>query len=500
LEIKENLGLRRLSMSDLRDLVAEKSVLSAIFKHGSEVHSDISDIVQVKSFESTEHQIVYKVVQHICENQQVNQVDIPNFLSTAKSLGFQDNFCSTDQKSWLQSVVKYPCDKNSIRHLAGKVGKLAVARLLDEQLLVCREKLHGISGEETLSNILGLVENPIIDFSSLICKNDSEPKEIFKNAKEYLTFLADNPVKQVGISSGYENYDEGIGGGFREGTVNMVGARLKIGKSSFASNVGLNVSGENIPTFLGDTEMDEHSQLSRMLASISSVPIKTIETGQFKQNTDYCRRLREATDRYEKLPFSYKSIAGQPFEETIATMRRWLFTKVGLNKDKKAKKCLIIFDYLKLMNDEGIKSGNIQEFQALGFMMSTLHNFAVKYGIPILSFVQLNRDGIDKESTDIISGSDRIGWLCSNLSILRPQSDEEFAAQYGNKIKYNRKLITIAARHGGGHSYGDYINMNFNGDCCQFKEGPTKFQIETNQKSHLAEGEITNGDSINEIL
>ena len=88
------------------------------------------------------------------------------------------------------------------------------------------------------------------------------------------------------------------------------------------------------------------------------------------------------------------------------------------------KDCVIFYDYLKLMDSQGM-SQDMKEYQVLGFMMTQLHNFATKYKVPIVAFVQLNRDGITKESTDTASGSDRIIWLCSNFTIFNRKSDEE---------------------------------------------------------------------------
>ena len=88
----------------------------------------------------------------------------------------------------------------------------------------------------------------------------------------------------------------------------------------------------------------------------------------------------------------------------------------------------IWYEYLKLMSSSGI-TNNIQEYQALGFQITNLHNLAVKYDFPCLSFVQLNRDGITKESTDAVSGSDRLIWLCTSFSIFKLKS---FSA--GSKI------------------------------------------------------------------
>ena len=80
---------------------------------------------------------------------------------------------------------------------------------------------------------------------------------------------------------------------------------------------------------------------------------------------------------------------------------------------------------LKLMSSACYIWNNIQEYQALGFQITNLHNLAVKYDFACLAFVQLNRDGITKESTDAVSGSDRLIWLCTSFSIFKEKSAEE---------------------------------------------------------------------------
>ena len=66
-------------------------------------------------------------------------------------------------------------------------------------------------------------------------------------------------------------------------------------------------------------------------------------------------------------------------------MRRWISRVVGLNDKGKANDCVIIYDYLKLMDSAEIK-GDMKEFQILGFMITALHNLSLKYEVPILNF------------------------------------------------------------------------------------------------------------------
>tara|TARA_B100000131_G_C17945339_1_gene544108 strand:- start:392 stop:868 length:477 start_codon:yes stop_codon:yes gene_type:complete len=117
-------------------------------------------------------------------------------------------------------------------------------------------------------------------------------------------------------------------------------------------------------------------------------------------------------------------------------------------------------------------TNNIQEYQALGFQITSLHNLCVKYDFPCLSFVQLNRDGITKESTDAVSGSDRLIWLCTSFSIFKNKSPEELAED--GPEAGNRKLVPIVSRHGAGMQDGDYINMNMAGEYARLSELKTR--------------------------
>lgn len=250
-------------------------------------------------------------------------------------------------------------------------------------------------------------------------------------------------------------------------------------------NVCLYIAGvTGIPVLNCDTEMSKEDHWHRMAANLTGIPVNDIELGRFRES-HLKRKVYEALDKIEKMPYDYLSIAGQPFEETIALIRRWLVKRVGLLPNGKAKPHAIIFDYLKLMSTDILESKSIQEYQALGFMMTELHNLMNKYGGRTLAYVQLNRDGVDRESTDVVSQSDRIIWLCSNFSILKKKSDEEMAEQANSKIKYNRKLVQLAARHGAGLDDGDYINMHLNGSIARLIEGPTKFKLSIESRQNV---------------
>ena len=150
-------------------------------------------------------------------------------------------------------------------------------------------------------------------------------------------------------------------------------------------------------------------------------------------------------------------------------------------------KVVVIYDYLKMTTDKDLASKNIAEHQILGFMMTSLHNLAVRLKFPILTAVQSNRDGIDKESTGIAAGSDRILWLCTNFSIFKFKSEEELA--YDGFENGNRKMVVMATRHGPGLSERDYINYNLDTYKSILTEGKTRSEIEYNAKLQRDSGQ-----------
>ena len=313
---------------------------------------------------------------------------------------------------------------------------------------------------------------------------------------EYMEYLQNNKIDQVGISTGFPVYDQSIGGGLRKGTINVIGARPKVGKTLLSDNIGFHIAKQNIPVLNMDTEMNKEDHIHRILAMSTEIEINKIETGKFTESPINVKKIEQAVKDLKSAPLYHKSIAGKPFDEQLAIMRRWLVKDVGLNDDGTAKDCVIIYDYLKLMDSIGM-SQDLKEYQVLGFMMTALHNFAVKYKVPILSFIQLNRDGISKESTDSASGSDRIIWLCSNFSIFKRKSDEEIAEDGGKSG--NRKLVPVISRHGGGLDDNDYINCHMKGWCAKITEGKTKLELVHNTKG-TKDGFIVNENNDKEIL
>lgn len=463
----------------MKDAAAERAVLAGIFSGGYDSYIDVVDILSPECFQSDNNSAYFKILSKGLQEPD-SKVDIPTFFSIAKSLNLDRIFEDLEEQKYLRALSITPVEKSNIRKLSTKLLKLTKISEFSRVLHGASASLNNFTGDETVGEILSVGESAIYDFISSFDKNSESVQHISKDLNEYVQYLIENPNPVIGISSGLPLYDEAIGGGFQRSSVNVIGARPKVGKTMLADNIALHVAGKmGVPVLNLDTEMSAKEHWNRMLANLSGVEINKIKTGNFISDVFKKNAVLKAADTLNSIPYHYASIAGQPFEETLGLMRRWIYKEVGFEADgKQVKPCLIIFDYVKLMSEAGI-SKNVSEFQALGFLMTNLHNFAVKYSLPILAFIQLNRDGIDREDTDVASGSDRIIWLCSNFSIYKFKSPDEIAAEsYSDSDQnYNLKLVPIVSRHGGGLEKGDYINVNGQYRYGRITEGPLRSDV-----------------------
>jgi replicative DNA helicase len=478
----------------LCDTSAERAVLAGIIKYGEDAYLDVSDILQEGSFTVDSNKIIYKCLQNIFDKNSNVSIDLALIFSTAEELSLSHVFAKKDELQHLKAIMDFPVNLNNVRKFATKIRKLEITRLLRKELESAQDKLLDVTGAEPIGSILTIAEDSIFNFTNVLNDVDDNPIHISEDLDQYIDDLINNKIDQVGIPTGFPIYDHAIGGGLRRGTVNVIGARPKTGKTLLSDNMGYYIASKGIPVLNMDTEMVQQDHINRVLAMMTETEINDIETGKFSSNPDKHRKIKEAVKKLKNTNLYYKTIAGKPFEDQISIMKRWLVKEVGLNDDGTAKDCVIFYDYLKLMDTSGMTQ-DLKEYQVLGFMMTQLHNFAIKYKVPIVAFIQLNRDGITKESTDSASGSDRIIWLCSNFTIFKRKTDEEIAED--GPINGNRKLVPLIARHGGGLDDNDYINCNMKGWCAKITEGKTRLEL-LNNLGNTEDGFKIEDDNVDE--
>ena len=464
-------------MTSLIDIGAERAVLSGLFTYGLEAYVDVSDFITYSTFGNISNQVIYKCIEKVFQTNTV--LDVPSLLSAAEQLGLYSAISSEQELEYINLLNKFPVAKENLLNFAIQIKKFELARNIKTIANQVSTEIENIKGDESVDEIVSIIEKPVVEF----IKDDSlskKPQSISENIDEYIDFIIENRCDQIGIPTGFPRYDAAIGGGLRRKCVDVISARPKMGKSAIADNVAINVSLKKIPVLLLDTEMSKEDHINRIIASITKIDINDVSTGKFSEDPEKIEKVRDAVKKIKEASYTYASVAGAPFENIVNTIKRWILHEVGTDENGRTKECLVIFDYLKLMSSSSM-SNNLQEYQILGFQITALHNLAVKYDFPCLLFTQLNRQGIDRESTDTVSGSDRIVWLCTSFSIFKDKSPEELAEDGPNGG--NRKLVPVVARHGPAMANGNYINLKLDGQFCKIKELHTRDEFLASSRS-----------------
>jgi replicative DNA helicase len=482
-----------MSQAVLENLPVERAVLAGICQYGLEVYVEL-DFIDPDYFSHEINQVIFSCLQDIVNSNQ--NIEYLTIFSTAQKLGVYELINKTTEMSFIRSLFNFPINKDNVPKFAAKLAKLKLARDIKKALKTSDKSIDKITGDESIEEIIGLAENPIIDITSAAYKeHNTQTMLVGENIDEYVQYLIDNPSDYLGIPTGLNRFDEAVGGGIRRKSICLIGARTGVGKSVISTNVALYVSGKlGIPVLYLDTEMDIGDQRNRMLANISNVKINDIAKGKFANSFMSKESVKRAAQYLKDIPYHYVSIAGQPFDNILNIMKKWIHQYVGVDENGKTKDCLIIYDYFKLMSSAGL-SAAMQEYQALGFQITKMNDFCIKYDVPCLSFVQLNRE-------EEIAQSDRLQWLAATVAKFQVKSDEEIADdgdQHGN-----RKIVLLKTRHGSGLEQGDYINVKMNGPTAKLNEWFTRNELKsgaannvnTDEESPFEETEVESGEDL----
>lgn len=461
------------------DLMAEAAVLSAVFTGGTSAYLDVADLLRVESFSIECNQVVWKCLDHLLKGAaQLPAIDRPSLYSAAQSLGVTDYLREKGNREHVEAVLRVPVEQAGVRALAGKLRTLDIARDLTARLGQAQVDLSSISGEESIDQILALAESPVQEYTTGLSGASAfaGPVLLAHGAREYFRNLIKNPRDCAGIPTGFPRFDNAIGGGLRPGGIELVAARPGIGKSSLANNMAMNITeGCGVPVLYVDTEMLREEQLCRAAANALGLRIRDVELGRLTREQQVA--LGKVLERYESNPYYHDCVNDMRPHEILSRIRRWVLRTVGLNDQGKANPCVVIYDYIHLMNPEDITK-NIQERQALAFLMASLKSFVGKYGVSCIAFAQMNRDGLQFKDSRALRSSDQLQDKVTSLWLMYRK--DHASVPEGHRptdAKFTHELYCRKSRFGEGLAEENYINLATDLSRGLMTEGPTRDEL-----------------------
>jgi len=449
---------------------AERAILGIIMKKPDCLY-EVDDILDESDFTNSGSKVIFSLMRDLILSG-AEELDHYSLISAAEEKGLKD-FLTLTHEGGLLEALEYTKDsvnvKTLFRHVSA-VKTASIKRQLLETLDTLKDEVEDFTGDAI--DLKNKVESNIIDSIKVMDAGEDDIECLADNFEETINEYADKNAI-LGLNIDLPRWQRDCGG-IKNGTVTGIFARAKAGKSQMAAYAAAKIAIEQrLPILYLDTELQLRHQQMRVAGILTGIKYERIESGAWKSDHDEIQQLKDAFGKVKASPFYYKNIAGRSVSHVIPVIRKFFHKYVKESKGDDAK-CLVIYDYIKLMNPSDLKTA--QEYQVLGFLISAIHDVASKLNIPILLLGQLNREGLRIDSEAAVAGSDRITHNVDSLTILRKKKPEEL--QTDGVRRGNHILKCVLARSGAGHEHDDWVNLHFDKSSGQFKEDKRQLEIQ----------------------
>jgi replicative DNA helicase len=179
-----------------------------------------------------------------------------------------------------------------------------------------------------------------------------------------------------GIPCGLSDLDRKLGG-FHGSELYVVGGRPGMGKTAWGMRVARGAARRMWPVLQISLEMSKEQLLTREISCASRIDSQRFRTGDLQQN--HWVKIVEAGEKIDNLPIWIDDSPRASIKEVQSKIRQFY---------KKHGRCMVLIDYLDFL--EGLKSD--RKDLEIGTVTKGLKASAKEHDIPIILFVQLNRN------------------------------------------------------------------------------------------------------------
>lgn len=216
-------------------------------------------------------------------------------------------------------------------------------------------------------------------------KTAFEPKLIGDTMVDYLTMIQDRMAGlNKPIATGYQHFDELMGGGLERGTMTVVAGRPGTGKTAFGLGIARNVALNGGNSAILSMEMSARQLNDRNMAAIGRIPIAWLrKPSENDRDSPYWDSLAYAAKKARDLNMWIDEQAGMNMLELRAKARK-IKRKTGLD--------ILVIDQLSF-----ITGGDAdQDWQRIGQYTRGIIEVAKSLDIAVVLLAQLNRKCEDR--------------------------------------------------------------------------------------------------------
>lgn len=461
----------------MANLAAEFSLLAGLCRN-PEVYFDIQQYLSVDDFTDRAHQKFYTVLQRLLLNSHEQLVvSQPLLLSEASALGIKDFYEACRDGELIEACLDHEGGKSDVMRAFQQVKRETIksnymeylkksAKYINETTDDTNEIINKVdSGLISLGNKLqGVVEDDIILL----------PEKATSIIKE----LAESPG-ELGLNIGFPTWQRAIGN-IRNGSITFIAATAKAGKSQIGARAAVELS-KYMPVLYCDSELNEIAQSVRAFGMFNEINYEILETGYWKADTQkiladgydqtfatQCRLARAKIEdednirEFEDRKLFYKKMTGMSAREMVPFLRRWVMQHVGIDREARTPRCLIVWDYVKLARVDEVQKMGVGAHDVIGDTCMALHDFAEEYNLPVIAFGQTNRSmDIDM---NMIAGAKKIVELVDSVSLWRRKDADDLSRDPNG----THEMHILASRYGKGVS--TWINVSADLGIGKFQE------------------------------
>jgi len=432
----------------------EQHLLSGVIKH-PESFFEISNLIEESDFRANGevNKTIFKIIKQALEaGESIDDVIISQRIREL-NISFDENVNVFD---YLKSLSMRMVGKESILQTAKDLKKLSIRQNISTQAVQVASQMKKMKSSASFEEIIDTADAAFNKNISSMFANKNSPENIFEDMEDIIEERGNNPQTEFGMMGPHKSINAMYGSLLRPGNITVIVSRSGVGKTTFCLDYCTKVSLQygNVPVLHFDNgEMSKEELLMRQCAALSGVPMYYLETGNWRRNEAFVKKVREVWPKIKNMKLYYYNVAGLSVDQMINVMRRFYYSKVG-----RGNKMIFSFDYIKTTSEKN--NNNLSHWQLVGDMVTKFKNFIAEEicfdegpVVGMLTSVQSNRLGITNnrnsdnvvDDESIVSLSDQITHFSSHLFVLRKKTLDEIAEDpegFGT-----HKLICFKNRH-----------------------------------------------------
>lgn len=412
---------------------AEQSVLGAMMLD----YECIDDVtVSDADFYSEHHRMIFKAI--IGLHAKGKAIDAITVAERLESVGELDGIGGLQ---YLGHIARNTPSVANVKSYAGIVRDLSILRSLQS----ISADIHAQA--ESKIKPLEIAETAERKIFELMQERDDREPVMLKDALEEALVHVEQRYSGAAIAmpTGLDDLDELLGGGFHKGSLNILAARPKMGKTAMACTMAISSARSGGAIYFASLEMPRREIANRMIAITSGWP------------TDAIMKDHNSSDAISA------AIA------TLSDMKIMIDDEVGLTVGKLRSRCrkmqrkigltMAVVDYLQLMRGEG--QNREQEIASIS---RGLKGMSKELDIPILCLAQVNRDCEGRaDKRPMMSDLRESGAIEQDADLVMMVYRDEVYNK-GSEYAGIAEVLVRANRHGG---CGE-IMTQFNGEITRF--------------------------------